>query len=165
MNQVALQSSIPNTEWDARARYASRVGAEYFLRTLCLVTATVGGNLLTAVILLAVMQSNVAHVDGGEEPLRGPGPPSDDERRPVSVAAISAGLGVPYETVRRNVTKLEKSGLCVRVPGGVIVPAHVLAGPEQQAILAANWTNLRRLCQRVERAGVFAGTPAVGAAL
>lgn len=157
MNQVPNPSGFEADDWEARARYASRLGAEYFLRTLSLVTNSVGGNVLTAVILLAIMQANVAHVDGVEsaDTLSRPGPPGDDERRPVSVSAVAAGLGVPYETVRRNVARLEKAGMCQRVPGGVIVPAQVVAGPDHNGVLLTNWTNLRRLVQRVERADVF----------
>lgn len=157
MNQISLQPGLEADDWEARARYASRLGAEYFLRTLSLVTSGVGGNILTAVILLAIMQANVAHVDANEaaDALKRAGPPGDDERRPVSVSAVAAGLGVPYETVRRNVARLEKAGLCQRVSGGVIVPAQVLDGPDHSGVLMANWTNMRRLVQRVERAGVF----------
>jgi DeoR/GlpR family transcriptional regulator of sugar metabolism len=74
-------------------------------------------------------------------------------RRPVSILAVAGSLGLPYETVRRYVTKLVKMGLCIRVRGGVIAPTSGMFRPMDGESMLANVANLRRLCKSLKRAG------------
>lgn len=50
-------------------------------------------------------------------------PPPDALRIPVSVHALSRSLGMPYETVRRQVAALVAEGRLIREPLGVLAPA------------------------------------------
>jgi hypothetical protein len=116
------------------------------------------GELLTGLVHLAIVQANVSHVDHApseQGPFDGLATlPPDEVRRPVSVLAVADSLGLPYETTRRHVTKLIRSGQAVRAKGGVVAPTSVLQDPRRQAMLDANIPNLRRLFRSLKAAGV-----------
>ncbi len=152
-----MPDSLHRARRDASGRLAARIGGEYFLQTVSLLAQSAEGDLLGAIILLAITQSNVAHLDvrGRTAETAPVGPPPDTERRPVSVIALADGLGLPYETVRRRVVGLEKAGWCVRVQGGVVVPAERFMGPANAAWLEVNRRNMRRLMRRMTEAQLF----------
>lgn len=120
-----------------------------------------GGDLVTALVFMAIVSANVAHLnaDGPDGPLHADSddPPPDALRKPVSVLALSGSLNLPYETTRRHVAKLLKSGQCERVAGGLIVPVRVLLSDRHNEVMRANMTNLRRLFRALSRAGVDLG--------
>lgn len=82
------------------------------------------------ILLLAILQANVAQITADRELQARYGAldalPEDELRRPISVSALAASLGLPFETVRRRLGRLAKAGLCqatergYRVPGGVL---------------------------------------------
>lgn len=140
----------------AVGRAVARAASEHFLRTLSLVTESLDLDILPAVILLTVMQANVAHLDGGsaDETYGAVStPPPEAVRRPISVLALANGLRLPYETARRHVERLIAAGWCTRVEGGVIVRAEMLTGPKHQAATLANAANLRRLVRDLGKIG------------
>lgn len=139
---------------EAPARAAVRAGAEYLLRSLELLGRLVGGQMLTGLVSLALTQANVAHLmaDGRYADLDDL--PPDAERRPVSVLALAASLGLPYETTRRHVEALIRAGHCVRVKGGVITPAVALDTELHRELLIANLANLRRLARELRTVGM-----------
>jgi hypothetical protein len=112
--------------------------------------------MVTAAVSLAITQANVAHLIGkeGEAYADLDNVPPDSVRRPVSVLALSASLGLPYETTRRHVEILIRAGQCVRVKGGVITPADVVNQPLNREMLKTNLTNLRRLFRGLKAAGI-----------
>ncbi len=120
--------------------------------------APVKGDLTQTLVLYALMCSNVAHLPyASPEALRvARGLDSLDEglRRPVSVNALAASLRMPFETARRKLQALEAQGLCLRVPGGLITPASVAAGPEIGAALAELHRHLIAAATRLEAGGV-----------
>jgi hypothetical protein len=63
---------------------------------------------------------------------------------------------MPYETVRRYVNRLLKTGACVRVSGGLIVPSEFLHTPWHYQGLRDNMVNLRRFLAVLNRAGIEA---------
>jgi len=136
------------------ARVAVRLSADYMLRSLKMLGELSDGELLSALISLAIVQANVAHLeqDGGFRELDEP--PPDESRRPISILAIANSLGLPYETTRRHVEKMIAAGQCVRVRGGVIVPTVALTTPRHREFVLANLANLRRLYRSLRRAGV-----------
>ena len=141
-----------------RFRLSIRLATEYFLRSMQLLVEFVDGDLVTALVFLAIVSANVSHLnaDGPDGPPHADTDdvPPDEARKPVSVLALSGSLDLPYETARRHVAKLLKSGQCVRVAGGLIVPAKVLFGERHTEVMRANVTNLRRLFRALNRAGV-----------
>lgn len=110
-------------------------------------------------ILLAVVQANVAPLMRDQGAQRAyaaaDAPPPDELRRPVSINAIAHSLRLPYETVRRRVLRLAKSGACEVSPEGVIVPARELASPEHVAALFAVWQQIQRLYYRLRDLGLL----------
>ncbi len=139
---------------DARLRAATRISTDYVLRSLQLVREVAQDDLLDGIILSALVQANVGHLVGPEANAEQGAAPRDEQRRPVSVMALAANLGFPYETMRRRIGKLIDAGWCIRVPGGVIVPGSVIDGPANKAALRANFANLRRLRKALLAAGI-----------
>jgi hypothetical protein len=136
---------------EARLRAATRIATDYVLRSLQLVRGIADDDLLDGIILSALVQANVGHLVSSEAPGDAP---LDEQRRPISIMALAANLGFPYETMRRRVGKLIAAGMCARVPGGVIVPGSMLNEPVNQAALRANYANLRRLRKALLAAGI-----------
>ena len=138
------------------ARAAMRIGSEYLLRSLKMLTDMMQGEMVTAVVALAIGQANVAHFDYTEAEARyrdtGVVPP-DELRRPVSVLALSQSLGLPYETTRRHVEKLVQLGVCDRIKGGVLIPSRAIDNDWHRQMLAANLANQRRLFRALKAAG------------
>jgi hypothetical protein len=142
----------------AVGRIVARLGVEYVLRTLQLMSEEAEGDLITSIVLYAVLAGNVGHLDRNRammgqfsslEDL-----PPDDVRRPVSVLAVSRSLALPYETVRRHVSKLVKLERLVRVKGGVVGPASGAQGTQQETAMLTNVANVRRFFRSLRRAGV-----------
>ncbi|MBX3485698.1 hypothetical protein [Phenylobacterium sp.] len=86
-----------------------------------------------ALLVLAVNQANIAPLtrDPAARARYGQldAPAPDDERRPVSINAVAASLGLPFETVRRRIRRLAAAGVCTMGAEGVVVPAAFLASP------------------------------------
>ena len=81
------------------------------------------GDLLRGLVFSAIWTANVKHVINTATAATQAVLP-DDQRRPVSILAISHSLRLPYETVRRHAIALEKAGICRRVGRqGMVVPA------------------------------------------
>ena len=140
----------------ALERQTARLGGEYLLRSLAVLRDAAGGDLLACVVLMAVIQANVAHLDeptAAWAPDDGGAPP-DTLRRPISVLALAHSLRMPYETMRRTVARLSRDGLLVRTGDGVVAPGAALADAGFEKGRQANWTNLRRLVAQLDRAGL-----------
>jgi hypothetical protein len=138
-------------------RLSIRLSSEYFLRSIQLLVEFSGGDLVTALVFLAIVSANVSHlnVDGPDAPhADSDDVPPDEVRKPISVLALAGSLKLPYETTRRHVAKLLQSGQCERVSGGLIVPARVLLSARHTEVMGANLTNLRRLFRALNKAGV-----------
>lgn len=129
-------------------RTVSRLVGAYVLRVI--ETMGLHGDIIDGMVLLEIFRSNVEAL-----PQDRPGIMTDDERRPVSVNAAAARLGLPSETVRRRVADLIERGVVERVRGGVIVPTRILSDPRLAAALSANAMNLHRLVTSLARLGVL----------
>ena len=79
--------------------------------------------------------------------------PPDSDRRPVSVSAVAALLGLPDQTTRRHINKLTKAGLCIKVRGGVVSSSAKMRGPWEHQAMLANMASLRRMYRALKRAG------------
>ena len=118
-----------------------------------------------ALILMAVTQANVEPI------LRDPvlnrtyaaydRPPPDDLRRPISVNAVAQSLGIPFETVRRRVSRLSKIGVYRTTPAGVIVPGWVVRLSSHRAAAEANCRRVQELYFRLAQLGALPAAPKV----
>ncbi len=93
-----------------------------------------GLELNDAVLLLAILQANVAQITADRD-LQAryaalEAIPEDDLRRPISISALAASLGLPFETVRRRLGRLAGAGLCEATERGYRIPGEVLRRPE-----------------------------------
>lgn len=112
-----------------------------------------------ALILLAVTQANVGALMRDRDSQLAfaslDAPPPDELRRPVSMQAIAHSLRLPYETVRRRLLRLARSGVCEIGSEGVIVPAREVATPEHMAALVAIWRQIQQLYCRLRDLGLL----------
>ena len=154
----ARTDAVPEDTIKVRDRLAIRHSTEYILRSIDMMTNVVGGDLMKGLIFVAIVQANTQHIVNDEVLNQAYSEadkvPPDENRRPVSVHALSVSLGIPYETTRRYVNKLLVEGFCQRARRGLIVPAEVLARPEMVSGLRRNFSNLQRLFAGLRRGGV-----------
>ncbi len=87
-----------------------------------------------AILLMAILQANVAQIAGDRDMQARYAAldtlPEDGLRRPISVSALAASLGQPFETVRRRLGRLAREGLCEAVDRGYRIPTAVLTLPQ-----------------------------------
>lgn len=110
-----------------------------------------------ALLMLAINQANIQPLT--REPLarmrygglHAPAP--DVRRRPVSINAIAASLGMPFETVRRRVQALMERGVCARSDDGLIVPEAFLLAPQYVASVTASHYRLIAFFHEANAAG------------
>ena len=99
---------------------------------------------LDALLVLAINQANIVPLTRDPAARQAYGalehPAPDEARRPASINAIANSLGVPFETARRRLRRLEAAGVCVITPGaGVVVPGAFLTSPAYlQSVMAAH---------------------------
>lgn len=137
----APQSSALPAAWQL-----GRIGMGFYIDLM--EAAREGGDLLSPLLLAAVIEANVAPINQDpERQVRYAGleaPPLDELRRPVSMHAIAESLSLPYETVRRRFRQLEAEGRCVIRPDGVVVPTSVLSTPLYRAQAQARYERLKQ---------------------
>jgi len=141
------------------ARAVGRICTEFFLNTAVDSADFFKGELVTALVFLAIMRENVRHLDHeltqakGQTPLRSPVPDSD--REPVTIYVVAKVLGLTYETARRHVKRLVDGGYCVRMERGLLVPAEVLTRPDVMRANARNLFHFNQLLNDAMRAGLI----------
>jgi hypothetical protein len=146
---------------EIRARALLPLGANFLLDQVT--TGMAGMEARDALLVLAINQANIAPL--GRDPaarrryggLESPAP--DEERRPVSLSAVASSLGLPYETVRRRVRRLEAQGVCALGPHGVVVPESFLASPAYLLSVVAAHVRLHGFYEEVSAAGLMQPLP------
>jgi hypothetical protein len=97
-------------------RVASRIASQFLLRCLRRIGACVEGNLKLGVAFLTIAQATCNSS------------PQYETDCTAGIRAMSAAMRIPYETMRRYVGALVRSGLCERsAKGGVAVASTVAA--------------------------------------
>ncbi|MDZ4372788.1 MAG: Lrp/AsnC family transcriptional regulator, partial [Phenylobacterium sp.] len=109
-----------------------------------------GLNPMDALLVLAINQANIAPLTRDPSARRAYGDlqqaAPDHARRPATINAIANSLGVPFETARRRLKRLEDQGVCQIMPGaGVVVPEAWLTSPAYLASVRAAHDRLVRL--------------------
>lgn len=118
---------------------------------------------LDALLVLAINQANIAPLTRDPEAraryggLNAPAP--DGQRRPVSINAVAASLGLPFETVRRRIRRLAAEQVCVLSAEGVVVPASFLASPSYLQSVMLGHERLRHFYQDLRAAGLAEDLP------
>lgn len=133
--------------------------ARYLLRAQAASTDASGGDVTAAVIMIAVMDANVRHLDriAPGRYIHYEDPPPDELRRPVTAVAAAERLRLPRETVRRRLDLLSKAGRCVRRTGGYFVPLEVISNDEHLASAQANLAAIARLRRDIEAVAADCG--------
>jgi DNA-binding Lrp family transcriptional regulator len=135
-------------------RIANRVISEYFLRVVDSIMLGIGDP-VAGLLLLEMARANGEHV-AAEERLR-EGPLPDDLRRPIRPHALARRVGLPAETVRRHLARLDETGFCRKVPGGLLAALEQLGERNAEGYgLAANLVNVQRMFVKLAALGVVA---------
>ncbi|MDB5471983.1 MAG: hypothetical protein JWR84_3543 [Caulobacter sp.] len=135
-------------------RYLLKLGMDYFLRQLTVLSAPFDGDLLLAATFVAICQASVKHLNepGLPSPLAVEGVFPDGMRRPVTIASVARTLGLPRETARRYVHRLIASGHCRAVGArGVTVPSDVLRSEPINQLAREHVDAMRALFDGYER--------------
>jgi len=129
----------------------------YMLRIAELLTTELGDPFV-GFVLLNLVRANVRHL-----PLEDPsvGPDALAARRPARPSPLSNSLGVPPETLRRHVRRLERAGFVVRAEGGMILDDQAFRGRLAHALIGMAVANIRRILSQMARVGLLsaAGEP------
>lgn len=116
-----------------------------------------GRDFTDALILMTLVQCNSAPIAGDIALQRRYGafetPAPERLRRAISVNAISASLGVPFETVRRRAKRLIADGVCEVVPEGLQLRQAPLTSDGHRRALETVYGLVRDLYHRFKRAG------------
>ena len=125
----ALTARVSPTAPLAPSRIIVRASTDFVVRGVA-ASVRCFGTVRRATIFCAIVAANVQHITRSAEQTwryarRGELVP-DHERRPVNMNSLAASLALPWETTRRHVHGLVDEGLCLKVDGGVIVPADAL---------------------------------------
>lgn len=132
-------------------RLSMRAAVQFLLDVI--VFASAGRDFTDNVILLAIVQANLAQISADPALQRryaaAETPPPDELRRPISINAVAASLRLPFETVRRRVVHLAERGECEITPRGLVVPEGQVIAPAHVAILDTNYRAVRSLYLRL----------------
>ena len=121
------------------------ISLNFFIRSVACNTEHITGDIRLAMAFVAIYSANVRKITTTSLNLTygalSSAPPST-VLMPITVASISQSLGVPYETMRRHIQMLEKSGLCVSDKRGVIISPSFFADEERiQVLIDTTFTN------------------------
>lgn len=132
---------------------ALRASSRYLLRAILAGADASGGDITTAIIVVAVMDADIGHLDADPVLARRYATyeqaPPNGFRRPSSARAIAARLGLPYETVRRRLEPVIASGRCIRTAQGIYSPT--LSRADHLAGAQANHIAVRRLLMDLQQ--------------
>lgn len=81
--------------------------------------------------------------------------PPDGARLPISIAALSRVLNLPFETVRRRTVRLCEAGLLTATADGLVVPGTMLDTPGHFDALKSVHRAMTRTFERLQQAGFF----------
>lgn len=153
--------TLIRTDAEASAQEILALSGDFLLDQVT--TGMAGMDCRDAILVMAINQANIAPLTRDPEArtrhgaLESPAP--DDDRRPVSLSAIASSLGLPYETVRRRVRRLEAQGVCRLSAHGAVVPESFLASPAYLSSVVAAHARLACFYRDVRDAGLLQPLP------
>jgi predicted ArsR family transcriptional regulator len=138
-------------------RMISRASNTYCLAVLEELRRLFSGEVMAGLIFCAIANANGRRPTMGGAPSVGWAPPSEERiARPITALALAETVGLPRETARRHIKKLEQLGFCEGGRRGLLIPESVLGRPAVQATFERAGAGARRFLQRLSRAGVLA---------
>jgi len=144
-----------------RANAAHRASVAFILDLIHL--GRDGRHPLDSLLLSTIVQANVAPISGRADLqvafAAAEAPPPDEMRRPISINALASSLRLPFESVRRRVHGLARSGLCRLSREGVIVPTEILTHPVYLAGALQAYERLRGFHGEMGRLGALEDLP------
>lgn len=117
-----------------------------------------GFDLIDALVMLTIAQANVEPISRDGQLQRQYATydqaPPDALRRPISINAVAQSLGIPFETVRRRVTKLSVLGQFRSTKAGIVAPTPVVMNRPHRTNLELAYGRLRELHDELDRRGL-----------
>lgn len=118
-----------------------------------------GRDIVDGLLVAAITQANVAPINRNRDLqlayATAACPPPDELRRPISISAVSNGLGIPFETARRRIGALAEHGFVSLSRKGAVVPTAPLKGEIYITGAGANYHLVRELYLQLRRLGVL----------
>jgi len=143
-------------------RAANRAISKYILRVVDEMMIR-WGEPLPSILLMELTRANAEVAD--PQLLATNAPLPDAVRVPITILELARRVGLPAETVRRRVTKLEAAGYCRRDRGGFLAALEQLGrGAGNRHSLADMHLDVQRLMARCAAMGVVGYWEAEGAA-
>jgi len=106
-----------------------------------------------ALIIVGVTQANVELLMRDPDLQRAyatyDAPPPDSLRRPISINALAQSLGLPFETVRRRITRLALLGIVKTSADGVWTPTRQVMGNMHRRVAEAGYGRMQALYSQV----------------
>jgi len=134
-----------------------RACAEFVMRGVDMMSEHYSGDLLLGLVHVTIWRENVGpffnKAEGRGYIARRERAPNE-RRRPISVRRLSASVGLPFETTRRYVSKLQRLGMVQVGKKGVIAPAEVFMHPRYADAVPRHYNNTVRLIHTLSRLGV-----------
>jgi hypothetical protein len=132
-SDLVVEPGFTRTGSNAAERILARVAMEYQIRALVGGSAAFGGDWMATAVFAAIMSANseafAADPQTAWRYSRADSPPPDDLRTPVTISQAALRLGVPNETVRRQVQSLVRQGRIERARGGYLASMTYMQGP------------------------------------
>lgn len=140
----------------APARAVTRLTLAYFMRWVTSVNRAFDGDLLMGIVFMAVLHANISWLSEDTSVASTYGEvdkaPPDTLRRPVSARALAVSLGLPRETVRRQVEKLVAQGWIVKDERQrLLAPTSVLASPLMSELSVRAYASFSDLISTLRR--------------
>lgn len=135
-------------------RMISRAANSYTLAVLEDLRRLFNGELIAGLLFCAILNASARRAGESSDDLQA----RWETARPVTALALSNMVGIPRETTRRHIKKLESMGFCAFGARGVTIPEEVLARPSVIAAFDRIGMSTRAFIQRMARAGVLAGS-------
>ena len=148
----------PETEADARSRALLPRMISRASNTYCLAVLEELRRLFTGEVMAGLIFCAIANANGRRAPAeasRGWSAVADDRPRPITALALAETVGLPRETARRHIKKLEQLGFCEGGRRGLLVPEHVLTRPAVQAAFERAGGSAQRFLTHLALAGVL----------
>lgn len=138
-------------------RPGARLAAAFWADCASLSAATLDGDIAQSIVLMGILTANAPHPDRAfivNEVA------ASSERAPISVYRLAQNLGLPYETTRRHVLRLEERGFCQRDDSGAYIPKSALEGPQLSGLVSQFALKASELHQTFQNAGArLSSTP------